>query len=255
MNTPVVNTPAREAARNGLATVGFLALVVVGMWLAIYAARFVPTAVNGLGAAAVYLGSVFTPSPTPSLSVVPPTASTTLPFDGATTTAATTTAPSSSTPTKSSAGTLVTPTAGKQTSSVTQISGTAATPSLYGLPDLAVTIDRVGYLATSSAESFVASSTVPHGMRPAVEFTVRNVGTNVSSVWSFTATIPTQTSYVYTAPNQQKLNPGDSIQFTLGFDQANAGANQKISLHLNPGGSDANTANNDASTTLTILGS
>ncbi len=251
MNTPVVNTPAREAARNGLATVGFLALVVVGMWLAIYAARFVPTAVNGIGAAAVYLGSVFTPAPAPSLSVVP-TATTTLPFSNATTTAATTTASQSSTPSKPAP---VTPTPGKQTSSVTQISGTAATPSPYGFPDLAITIDRVGYLATSSAESFVASSTVPHGMRPAVEFTVRNVGTNVSSVWSFTATIPTQTSYVYTAPNQQKLNPGDSIQFTLGFDQANAGASQKISLHLNPGGSDANTANNDASTTLTILGS
>jgi hypothetical protein len=249
------NTPPRAAAKNGLAIVGFVALVLVGMWLAIYSARFVPTAVSRLGAAAVYLGSVFTPPSAPTLTVIP-TASTTLPFDGATTTSATTSAPATSntTPTKPTPS-YSAPKPGQETSTTTQISGATRTGALYGLPDLAVTIDQVGYLATTSAESFIASSTVPHGSRPAIVFTVRNVGTNVSSVWNFTAQIPTQTAYVYTAPNQQALNPGDSIQFTLGFDQATAGATQKISLHLSPGGSDANTANNDAATTLTILGS
>ncbi len=253
MNTTGIQSDTRRAAANGLAVVGFVALVAAGMWLAVYSARYVPSAVSRIGAAAVYLGSVFSPAPdSPSLSVVP-TASTTIPFGGATSTPATSTPvtkPSRPVPPSNPATTP-----GHQTSTTTQISGSTGSPTLYGQADLAVTIDRIGYLATTSAESFVASSTVPNGSRPAIVFTVKNVGTNVSSPWSFTATIPTATSYVYTAPLQQALRPGESIQFTLGFDQANKGSNQKISIHVNPNGTDAVGANNDSSATLTILGS
>ena len=237
----------RESARNGLAVVGFVALVALGMWLAVYSARFVPPTVDRLGAAAVYLSSLFSPAQKPSLSVVP----------NATSTVATV-APSTPAAVRSQgAPTRSYPAAqpGRETSTTTEISGATPTGTYYGLPDLAVSIDRIGYLATTSAESFVASSTVPHGSRPAIVFTVKNVGTNVSKAWNFTAKIPTQTAYVYTAPTQQVLRPGESIQFTLGFDEANPGAHQTISIHVNPGGTDANAANNDASATLTILGS
>ena len=250
--SPVSVGSTRQAAVGGLAVVGFVALVALGMWLAVYSARYVPTAVSRIGAAAVYLGSSFSGSPKSSLSVVP-TATTTLPFDTGTSTAHTATATTPVTPAPKPQP--VSPQPGKETSTTTQISGAPATPALYGLADLAVTIDQKGYLATTSAESFVATSTVPHGSRPAIVFTVKNVGTNVTGTWNFTAQIPTATAYVYTAPTQQVLRPGESIQFTLGFDQASAGASQQISINLNPGGSDANTANNDASATLTILGS
>jgi hypothetical protein len=184
---------------------------------------------------------------------VVPTATTTLPFGGTTaTTTPVATSTAATTPTKPKP---VATTPGQQTSSVQQIGGTTGTPTLYGLPDLAVTIDQIGYLATTSAESFVASSTVPHGSRPAVVFTVKNIGTNISSAWSFSATIPTQTSYVYSSPNQQVLRPGESIQFTLGFDQASPGSSKTVSIHVNPNGGDSTSANNDASATLTILGS
>ena len=59
----------RKAAINGLAVVGFVALIVAGLSLAVYSVRFVPTVVNSIGAAAVYLGSKF--SPAPDLSVIP----------------------------------------------------------------------------------------------------------------------------------------------------------------------------------------
>lgn len=252
MDTQTNREPNRQAAVNGLAVVGFVALILLGMSLAVYSARFVPEAVSRIGSAAVYLGSVFQSPPAPALSVVP-TAPTTIQFGGTT---ATTTAPvatsTSATPTKPKP---VATTAGQETSSVQQIGGGTASPTLYGLPDLAVTIDQIGYLATTSAESFVASSTVPHGSRPAVVFTVKNTGTNISGIWSFSATIPTQTSYVYSSPNQQILRPGESIQFTLGFDQASPGSSKTISIHVSSGTAESNSTYNDASATLTILGS
>lgn len=242
---------SRQAATHGLAIVGFIALIGAGMWLAIYSTQFVPSVVGRMGAAAVYLGSVFTPAE-PTLSVID-TASTTIPFGDATSTPVTNIqedeTPSLPTPVK--------PVAGTQTTSVTEISGSSAPVALSGLPDLSVKINQIGYLATTSASSFVASSTVPVGSRPAVSFTIKNVGTNASGAWRFSASIPTQTAYVYQSPAQQTLAPGDSIDYTLGFDQAISGTNKIISITANFDNTitESSKANNTASTSITILGS
>ena len=102
-----------------------------------------------------------------------------------------------------------------------------------------------------------SGTTAPSGSRPAVVFTIKNIGTNVAGSWRWSASIPTQTSYLYQSLPQQALNPGDSIEYTLGFDQANKGSGQMISVTANfdraVAESDAN--NNSASATLTILGS
>lgn len=249
MNTDQPMTPARQAAINGLAVVGFVALVAAGIWLAIYSTRFVPTVVNRIGSAAVYLGSVFTPAEEPTLSVVPnPTASTTISFGNA----ATSTTTKSATPVKPKP---VATTPGEKTGGTYQISGTANV--LSGLPDFSINITAVGYLATTSADSFVATSTVPSGSRPAVKFTIKNVGTNMSGQWRFSASIPTQSSYLYYSPFQQSLSPGDSIDYTLGFDQAIAGSNKMISVTANFDRTirESDTNNNSASAQLTILGS
>lgn len=259
MNTDQSVTPSRQAAINGLAVVGFIALVAAGIWLAVYSTRFVPTVVNRIGVAAVYLGSVFTPADGPALSVVPSlTASTTILFGTASSSTPATTA---TTPTPVKPKPIAT-TPGIETSSTYPMSGTGSTPTLSGLPDLVTTINAVGYSATSSTESsavrksFVASSTVPVGFRPAVKFTIKNIGTNVTGQWRFNASIPTQTAYLYYSPFQQSLNPGDSIDYTLGFDQAIAGSNKMISVSANfdrvIAESDFN--NNNASAQLTILG-
>ncbi|HUX80936.1 MAG TPA: CARDB domain-containing protein [Candidatus Paceibacterota bacterium] len=235
-----------------LAIAGFIALVGATMWLAIYSTRFVPSVVGRIGSAAVYLGSVFTPSTPPSLSVVP-TASTTIPFGGdATTTASTTANKSVSTTT---APKSVAPTAGEETTNTYQIGGTGS-PTLSGLPDFIVTINATGYLATSSATSFVATTTVPAGSRPAVRFTIKNIGSNVTGPWRFSASIPAQNAYIYQSAPQQSLSPGDSIDYTLGFDQANKGAGKMISITANfdHAVTESNTNNNSASASLTILG-
>ena len=246
MNDTGTSGPNRTAMLHALAIIGFIALIAASMWLAGYSTRYVPTVVNRVGAAAVYLGSVFTSSTEPTLSVVPTlVASTTISF-------------SEETPREIPAPRpkAVSPTAGEKTTSTVQIAGATTTSAFSGLPDFTVHINAIGYLATTSAESFVASSTVPSGSRPAVRFTIKNIGTNVTGQWRFSASIPTQSSYIYQSQPQQSLASGDSIEYTLGFDQATAGSNKTISITANFDRTvgESNTNNNNASAQLTILG-
>lgn len=257
----IEHTPAsRQTVTMVLAVAGFIALVALGIWLAIYAARFVPSVVGSIGSAAVSLGSVFNPAPEPSLSVVPSntSASTTISF-GTTTeevasSTATTTPPATNTPTRPAKTVPVS--VGPATTGSYPIDGSPVTPGTpYGFPDLFVHINAVGYLATSSADSFVASTTVPVGSRPAVRFTIKNIGTNVSGSWRFNASIPTQSAFIFESQPQQALNPGDSIDYTLGFDQGIRGSNQTISITADFAKTvtESNENNNNASTTLNIL--
>ncbi|HUY05388.1 MAG TPA: CARDB domain-containing protein [Candidatus Paceibacterota bacterium] len=255
MNLLREESPSRQAAVYGLAATGFVALMALGMWLAVYSTRFVPSVVGRIGTAAVYLGSVFTPAPAASLSVVP-AASTTIPFGAASSTISTSV---SAGPASVRAPKPVVPSAGEATTGTYLLGATTTPPAatLSGLPDLVVKIDAVGYLATSSAGSFVASSTVPAGSRPAVTFTIKNVGTNATGAWRWSATIPAQTAYTYQSEPQQSLAPGDSIDYTMGFDQADTGADKVISITANfdKAVTESNMDNDSASTTVTVLGS
>lgn len=240
----------RQAVIHGLAVAGFIALIALGIWLAVYSTRFVPSVVGSIGAAAVSLGSVFNPAPKDSSLTVIPTASTTIPFgDDTPATPIATTAPVTPKP--------VAPSAGSPTSGTYPIGTTTAPSTAYGLPDLVVNITATGYLLSASADSFVASTTVPSGARPAVRFTIKNIGTNVTGSWRFSASIPTSTAYIFQSQPQQSLGAGDSIDYTLGFDQANRGYNQMISISANfdHAVGESVTTNNSASAQITILGS
>jgi hypothetical protein len=254
MNTFKDGASTRQTAITSLAVIGFVALMAFGMWLAVYSTRYVPTIVGRIGSAAVYLGSVFTPGSSPSLTVTENATSTIISFGESTSTptsAATPPEPVAIAPKPAPV------TAGPKTGGVYQIGGATSTPAtLYGFPDLIVTIKNVGYLATTSADSFVAATSVPYGNRPAVTFSIKNIGTNVTGSWRFSATIPTQTSYLYQSLPQQSLAPGDSIDYTLGFDQANKGTDQMISITANfdHAVTESNLNNDSASAKLTILG-
>lgn len=236
----------RQAALTALAAVGFLALVAFGIYLAVYSARFVPGAVSSLDSAAVSLASIFSPAATSSIAVVGgSTSSTTISFgDGTSTTAATTTS--------SKPGTVPT-TPGPKTSGTYPIGGTSPA-NYYGLADLSVTVTQVGYLTTATADSFVAATVVPHGYRPAVKFTVKNIGTNVAGAWAFSANIPTSIGNTYQSTTQQSLNPGDSIDYTLGFDQALIGTNEPITIRVNYNNAiaESNTANDVITANVTV---
>lgn len=259
-----MNTSISRKAIHGLAVAGFISLVAAGMWLAVYSTRFVPTIVNRAGATVVYLGSVagrigsaavslgsiFNRAPISS--TTSSVASSTVYFGNEATSS------SNSVPIATPAPVLPSqPTAGPETNNIYQISGSGSPVSLYGLPDLSVQITAVGYLTGPTADSFVASTTIPVGSRPIVKFTIKNIGTNVANLWRFSASIPTQSLYLYESQPQQSLNPSDSIDYTLGFDQANRGINQKISVSVNFDNTvvESDKSNNTASTSVTILGS
>lgn len=257
---------ARPTAVRVLAAVGFIALIAGSFWFAVYSTRFVPNVVGRLGGAAVYIGSVFSPAKGPSLAVVPAeTASTTISFGevsstsstSAISTVASSSIPAISVPAKPAPAKPTATSAGPKTISTVQISGTRASPVETGLPDLVVTITGIGYLAAASADSLVTSSTVPPLNRPAVTFTIKNIGTATSGPWRFSASIPTQTAYIYESQPQQPLAPGDSIDYTLGFDQSNKGAGEMISITANFDHTvrESNPDNNSASATVTVLGS
>lgn len=77
------------------------------------------------------------------------------------------------------------------------------TSNLYGLPDLAITVN----------------SAYVSGTRAVVQFTVANAGTNaVPAGWYFSALLPLNGGYPYQSPTQQKLYPGDRIVFTMAYD-------------------------------------
>lgn len=77
------------------------------------------------------------------------------------------------------------------------------TQTLYGSPDLAVSITNV------SGSNGQYSAT----------FAIQNVGTNVTpSNWTFNAWLPTSAGYTYTSAPQQALRPGDKIVYTLSFN-------------------------------------
>ncbi len=232
---------SRQPALAGLAIAGFIALVAFGIWLAVYSTRFVPPIVSRVSSAAVYLGQVFTPHRA-SLSVVP-TATSTVIYFGDATSSATTTTPLIK-PAPKPAATIGTEVTSKY----------PVTPT--GLPDLLVTIKRIGYLATSSASSFVASSTVPAGYRPAVKFSIENIGGSETGAWRFNASIPTATAFIYKSEPQQSLASGDSIDYTLGFDQALRGAGKAVTIIANfdHAFAESTLSNNTATATVTILG-
>ena len=247
--TTIEQTPSRRAAINALAVVGFIVLLIIGIALAVWSARYVPKAVSRIGSAAVSLSSVFRGHDQGSaqLAVV---STSTLPFEGPIVTipAATTTVPSGTSHIGTSA------TAGTATHSVTTTTVTKPAP-LYGNADLTVTITHVGYLNRGSdTDSFIASNNVPDGKEGAVQFTVANNGTNSTGAWEFKAEIPTSPSLNYTSPTQPSMNPGDRIEYTLGFDRTKSGDNREITITVDSGKdvNESNENNNEDSENVDI---
>lgn len=254
METTVIttkNTTSRRAAVNGLAIIGFIVLIILGMALAVYAASFVPKAVSKIGGAAVYLSSVFTgDTDAPStLEVVTP--GTTVPFGDATSTlvvvgsdATTTVTTTTSVPQAPVAGTPV----------ITRVEVGTTPAQLYGLPDLAVENVTTGYLTSSNTNTFRSSNRVPDGERGAVKFTVVNRGTNASGRFDFEAELPTSRSFTYNSSAQRSLLPGERIDYILGFDQARSGDDREITITVDPDRdiSESSESNNDRSVTVDI---
>lgn len=258
-NNNTYNFPVRQTAVNGLAIVGFVALIVVGISLAIYSTRFVPGVVSRVGGAAVYLGSVFNPTPAPALTVVPTqTASSTIFFgtSSSTVSTSTTTTTTNVITTQVSPSKIIPTTLGPTSGSYPPVRGTpttnvAVTP--YGLSDLTVSVDAVGYLMSGSDTStFFIGSPVPSGKLPAVMVTVSNLGTNWTGTWSMNASFP---STANTFNSLDSIAPGGSNSYILSADRANTGIGQPVTITVDSDNTvtEIHENNNTASVNLNVL--
>lgn len=247
-----VSPKTRENAVKSLAVIGFVAIIGSVIWLAVFSAQFIPTVTDRIGSAAVYFGSLFTSSSEPGITAVSRPAEI-LSFGPEETTATSSESVATTTEetTPSRAQTRSAATSTQRTYTITR--GSTTTP--HGLADLRVTVEDVGYLVTDSSGSFVAASSVPAGYRPAVKFTVKNIGTNWSGTWDFKVDVPTRTSYTFQSDPQQSLAPNDSIEYTLGFDFPAIGQAQPITISVNPDHllNEVSMANNTITTHVTVL--
>jgi len=90
------------------------------------------------------------------------------------------------------------------------------------IPDLKVTVLATG-VVDKTTNDFTPSVAVGENDRAAIRFEVRNVGTKSSGIWSFIIDLPISSgTYVFRSDsNQRSLNPGERIEYTLGFDSIN----------------------------------
>ncbi len=244
--TTFTDTNPRTSTVNGLAIVGFVALVFIGMVLAIYAARYVPVALSRL-AGAVYLST--DGKGDGNLQVVP-----NLPFPAATTTPATvatttTPAPVATVPVHT------TPSAGLPSTTAYPIK-VPVTTTFYGLPNFTVAVTAVGYLDTNS--KFVQSRTIASGQTLAVQYRVTNAGTNVTRPWNIHMTLPTQSNgtYGFDSNVQESLPPGAWVDFTLHLDarDVRVANNQEIDILVDSGHDviESNENDNEAIATISV---
>jgi hypothetical protein len=187
------------AARQGAAIIGFVAIAVIGMTIAVYAARFVPGAIGGIGSAAAYVSSLFVPPASDTPKVTHTATSTPV---AATSTPVVTTpivvTPATTTPTK------------------TPVPSTP-TPAYYGYADISTSIISTGYCTSRYQNSFVASSAIPSGATyGGATFMFTNVGTNIASGnWQFRVDTPTGSTNSYGV----SLRPGQSAAGVVCFDR------------------------------------
>ncbi|MEX0931413.1 MAG: CARDB domain-containing protein [Candidatus Paceibacterota bacterium] len=141
-------------------------------------------------------------------------------------------------PTNSQSSQTTTPTeepsAGSQTEVITQINTTSETSApTGGNPDLVAKLLDVGVLNKLTNE-YTATSTYSRSDRIGIRFEVINEGGSRANNWYFSAILPTYPVYIYTSDTQQALNPGEKIEFTIGFDQVTAG-DKTVTINVDPG--------------------
>ncbi|MBU4480208.1 sortase [Patescibacteria group bacterium] len=134
----------------------------------------------------------------------------------------------------------------------------ATTPTIaisnpYGKVDLTAKITEVGIL-DSETKTFIATSTLKTSNKIAFKFIVTNLGDKEINDWRFNAVLPTDPFYIYHSNTQNKLGPGESIEFSIGFDKPRLGEGTII-VNIDPAGEifEKNEDNNIIKKSITIV--
>jgi hypothetical protein len=227
------NGETKKPSVNGLAIVGFGALILAGIFLAIYAARYVPETLSRLSSA-VILSPGNTENPEeetetpPAMEEEEPEEETARP----------------STPSTGGPQVVTPPVAVSPNPPVYYPS----TPNLYGRADLAITNLEVGYFRGST---FVEDDRVPSNRDAAVRFTVKNIGTNIASNWKIRVEVTGEDT---ARGNGGSLMPNGYQTFTLRIENPEEGRNLDIDIDVDYTDTvnESNERNNDRSIDLEI---
>lgn len=142
----------------------------------------------------------------------------------------------------SDTGTPLTP--GEKTSQVFPISDSRSVSNPNGQVDLSVRIIDTGIIDTK--DLFIPSKEIGATQNGAIKFSVTNIGSKTSDNWTFNVVLPTYPMHIFHSTGQKALQPGDRIDFTLGFDQLNARLSEGvITVNVDPAGSIRNEFNRD----------
>lgn len=132
-----------------------------------------------------------------------------------------------------------TPVRGPETTTTYPVGGTGQASDPNGYVDLTARVIEVGVVDKTTGV-FTASSTPsrnPVNARPAVRFAVENIGTKTSPMFMFNAVLPTYPAHIFSTPSAQKaLNPGDRIEYTIGFDSVVDATQGDIVINIDPTG-------------------
>jgi hypothetical protein len=154
----------------------------------------------------------------------------------------------------SEVGSVNSTTAGEKTYNVFPISGSRTVSDPNGRVDLETKIIETGFIDSNNI--FIPTSSIDVSKNGAVRFSITNIGTKASDTWTFNAVLPTYPMHIFHSQNQKALQPGDRIDFTLGFDQINRTLKEGvITINVDPAGSiknEINRNNNIAQVTISI---
>jgi hypothetical protein len=231
--TTTDQTPRRKAATSALAIVGFITLILIGIALAIYAARYVPVALDRLGLAAVSFDAEYEPADeNAGISVIEP--GETIPFEPIATSTGTTTIVTGGVVATNGSSAPAQPARPAPARTVT-VPVTVPAPAPYGRADLTVEVTATGYCSTNRPDSFRRASEVPDNENGGIQFRVSNIGTNNSGTWDFDYELPTSPVLKKTVTNQRTLGPGDRMEYTLCFTEPRAGDNRTVRVTVDTG--------------------
>ncbi len=116
--------------------------------------------------------------------------------------------------------------------------------------DLTVQFTSVGYMSNGT---FIPTYSIPRSARAVVKFVVTNTGNEATGNYTFTADLPSTTDSSYTSNVQTSLGAGQSMEYTLAFDNIRNTGSNAATVRVDSGSqvSETNENNNSASTYFT----
>lgn len=110
--------------------------------------------------------------------------------------------------------------------------------------DLSISNIQVGVIRNGV---FVNDSYVDSNETPVIRFVISNIGGRATGNWYFNYALPTENVIVYNSGIQSSLRAGDSIQYTIVFNQYSKGR-QAVGIYIDPQNivSESNEINNSS---------